>query len=59
MIHTWNTVVLCKRLECRKCVQDINNKIDTERKDENKRKRAKRHEKRAAQHKNFFNYAAL
>ena len=44
-LHTWRDAVM-ERTEWRKCIHDISRKIDTERKEENKRRRVKRHEKR-------------
>ena len=50
-LQIWNTAVH-ERLGWRKCIYDISKKIDIERKEENKKKRAKRHERRNAKEKN-------
>ena len=44
-LHTWRDAVM-ERTEWRKFIHDKSKKIDTERKEENKRRRVKRHEKK-------------
>ena len=45
VFHTWRDAVM-ESMEWVKCIHDISKKIDTERKEENKRRRVRRHKRK-------------